>query len=141
MASTLYSAQVASGVQPRDAVGVNVAYGTYELSAALVINDVIQMVKIPKGATVTDVTLATDDLDSNGTPAIVLEVGDDGDTDRFIAASTVAQAGGVTTLGNIAGFGYAYTAENTIDVKVPTAPATGATSGTISIAVTYIMNN
>lgn len=140
MASTFYSTQVGSGVQARSGTGVCSVTGTYELTAALVINDVIQMVKIPKGASILETILATDDLDTASSPAIVLTVGDDGDTDRFTLVSTIAQAGGFVRMTNIAGLGYQYTADNTIDVKCTTAPQTGATSGTISLTVIYDMN-
>lgn len=114
-----------------------VAFGTYEISASLVVNDVIQMVRLPKGAVITGVTLGTDDLDTGGSPAIVLDVGDGGDTDRYIDGATVGQAGGITSSMMMTGFGHALTAEDTIDVLVQVAPATGATSGTVSLAVTY----
>lgn len=139
MASTLYAAAVGTTIVPKTASDTIVVQGSYELSAALVINDVIQMVKIPKNAVVDEVILGTDDLDTGGSPAIVLEVGDSGDTDRYIAASTVAQAGGVVRLGTVDGMGYTYTAETTIDIKVPTAPATGTTTGTLKLTVIYHM--
>ena len=139
MASTLTAAKVASTVQSRGGVGLTSVHGTYELAAALVVNDVIQMVKIPKGARIVDAILGTDDLDSGGSPAIILAVGDGTTADRFITGSTVAQAGGVTRLSQVDGIGYVYTAEDTIDVKVTTAPATGATSGTINLTVVYDM--
>jgi hypothetical protein len=111
----------------------------YEISAALALNDVLEMVKVPAGAIVVGCVLATDDLDTNGTPTIVLDVGDGSDTDRYIDGSTVGQAGGVTDFSNLAigGIGYTYTSEDTIDILVQAAPATGATSGTIKLSVFY----
>jgi hypothetical protein len=115
-------------------------YATYTLTAALALNDVIQMVKIPKGATILNVVLTADDLDTNGSPAIVLDVGDGSDTDRFIDGSTIAQGGGITNGMNVrTGFLYEYTAEDTIDVLVQVGPGTGATSGDIKLAVEYTM--
>lgn len=108
---------------------------SYEISAALVLNDVIQMITVPNGMTVIDVILGTDDLDTDGSPAIVLDVGDGSDTDRFIDGATVGQAGGVASLNEVDGMGYTYTAEDTIDVLVQVAPATGATTGTIKLTV------
>jgi hypothetical protein len=112
--------------------------GTYEITAALVINDVFQMVKVPTGAVILDVTLWTDDLESSGT-ASVLAVGDGGAAARFITTSAVGQAGGRQAMNVINGVGYAYTVEDTIDVSVTTAPTTGATSGTITLVVIYQM--
>jgi hypothetical protein len=110
----------------------------YTLSAALTLNQVIPMLPVPNGARITNVVLSTDDLDSNGSPAIVLAVGDTGSATRFISASTVAQAGGVTTLNQHGGHGYKYTADTIVNVKCTTAPATGATSGTIVLTVSYV---
>jgi len=117
-----------------------VVYATYTVTAALVVNDVIQMVKVPSGAIITGVTIGATDLDTNGAPAIVLDVGDGDDTARFIDGATVGQGGGSSDTLAVAGFGYTYSADDTIDVIVQVAPATGATSGTISLRVAYVLN-
>lgn len=140
MASTFKSAKCADGVQPRCGIGVTSVSGEYSIAAALVINDVIQMVKIPKGATILDMVLAADDLDTNVSPAITLDVGDGTTADRFIAASTIAQGGGVARLGQVDGVQFTYTADDTIDVKVKAAPGTGATEGHIRLTVLYTMD-
>ncbi len=115
---------------------------THELEAALALNDLIPMVTVPANCTITRVILGTDDLDSNGTPTLVLDVGDGDDTDRFIDGATVGQTGGITDMSDMAmtGFGYHYDSEDTIDVLVQAAPATGATSGTITLTVSYVMD-
>lgn len=145
MASTFTTAKVAATI-PAKATPQNVlaVSAKYTLAAALVINDVIQMLTVPKGAQILSLTLTSDDLDSNGTPLITLSVGDGALVDRFIKASTVAQAGGVARLGDgltvslLSGAnGYQYTVEDTIDVKVIAAPATGATAGDITLTVLY----
>lgn len=145
MATTFTASKVATSVPAKEEhQGLVQVTATYEIAAALVVNDVIQMVKVPIGARIVTISLAADDLDSGATPLITLDVGDGGDTDRFIAASTIAQAGGIARIGdNITGaaaadcLGYVYTADDTIDVLVHAAPATGATSGTITMVVTY----
>jgi hypothetical protein len=145
MASTLTAAKVASTVQAKETNQNLVAVvSTYELAAALVVNDVIQMVKVPLGAQIVNVLLATDDIDSGGSPAIVLAVGDGTTADRYIKGSAIGQTGGVAKLGDgvtaataADSLGYVYTADDTIDVKVTTAPATGTTTGTITLIVTY----
>lgn len=114
-------------------------YSEYAIGAALALNDLIRMVKVPAGATVLAVTLGADDLDTGGSPAITLDVGDDGDPDRYIAASTIGQTGAAPVSGILkAGFGYVYTADDTIDILIKAAPATGATSGTLRLSATYI---
>lgn len=141
-ATTFTSSQAASTINPRTCDNaVCSASGEYEITAALVISDVVQMVRVPAGATILEVTLATDDLDT-GAAAIVLDVGDGTTTDRFIDASLAAQVAAndvVSRINQVDGLNYKYTAEDTIDVIVATAPATGTTSGTIRLTVTYTM--
>lgn len=139
MASTFTTDRTASTAQARAGINFTSVIGTYELTAALVINDVVQMVKIPSGAVICEVILGVDDLD-DGT-ALVLDVGDGDSAERFIKDSTAGQAGGFVRLDQMAGLGYQYTAADTIDVKVSTAPGTGATSGTITLAVMYTMQD
>lgn len=139
MASTFKSVEVTANPSPRyNEKGVYALYGHYALAAALVINDVIQMVAVPAGARVLGVSIKTPDLDTHQTPTIALDVGDGDDTDRFIAASIIGQAGGqvnnmAATYGNADGYAKQYSADDTIDIKVLTAPATGATTGTIEL--------
>lgn len=108
--------------------------------------DVIQMIPVAKGTTVLNVFLTAEDIDSNGSPAITLDVGDGGDPDRFIDGSTVGQAGGIAQIGSgvaaaaIDGFPYTYTADDTIDVTVATAAATKA-AGNITLWAVLSMEN
>lgn len=138
-----FTADEAAATAPAKGEGMSgnckVVVAEYEITAALALNDVIQMVKVPAGAIVSNVVLATDDLDTDASPAIVLDVGDGGDTDRYIDGSTVGQAGGITDSSNLVidGIGYTYSVEDTIDVLVQVAPATGATSGTIKLIASY----
>jgi len=131
-------------VRPEDAVGhgvggnTKVATGVYTLTAALTQGQVIPMVAVPAGARVLDVTLSADDLD--GGAGLALDVGDGADADRYLAASTVAQGGGVARLSTHAGHGYRYAAGDTIDVTVQTAPAAGATSGSLKLSVLFVID-
>lgn len=129
--STYYSAEAG------DKLAV---YSKYSITAALVINDVIQMCRVPAGARITNVILKTADLDSGGSPSITLDVGDTGDTDRLIAAATIGQAGGTSSaLVSSTGQFYQYTAETIISVLVHAAPATSATTGDIELLVEYVL--
>lgn len=80
--------------------------GDYVTVAGIIINDVIEMVILPAGYVPVDAILATEDLDSNGAPAITLDLGLISGTagqvlntrtcaNEAFAASTVGQAGGV----------------------------------------------
>lgn len=109
-------------------------HAEYTITAALALNDEIQMIKVAPGCRVLDVIVSTTDLDTGGSPAIVLDVGDGNDDDRYVADTTIGQAGGMTRLSAFAGHGYTYTAADTIDVSVSTAPQTGATSGTVKLS-------
>ena len=141
-ATTFTSSQAASTVNPRTCENaVCVATGAYAIGAALVVNDVIQMVRVPAGATILEVQLSSDDLDSAG-PSIVLDVGDGSVTDRFIDGSLAAQVAAndvISRINQIGGVAYTYTAEDTIDILVQVAPATGASSGTLKLTVFYTM--
>ncbi|MGE4072719.1 MAG: hypothetical protein AB7E72_16240 [Lysobacterales bacterium] len=113
----------------------------FDLTAALALNDTIDMVKLPAGHVPVDLILDTDDLDS-GVAAIVLHAGlrkADGtndDPDAFIASSTVAQAGGVARLSAVAGLRIAAAdVDRNVYITVATAPGTGATSGKIGVTL------
>ena len=142
MASTFQSDAV-TGARPSidcaEAGEVKAVRGTYDLAAALVVNDVIELVKIPQGHVIVDAIVDCDDLDSDGSPAIVMDFGEvGGDVDALIAASTVGQAGGLARMDQKTGPRLiASSAEMTLGAKVTTAPATGATTGTIGLTVLY----
>lgn len=109
-------------------------------TGALALNDVLRMVKLPPGHRVVDLQVDCDDLDTNGTPAIVLDVGiEGGDVDAFIDGSTVGQAGGFARMAAIAGKRLAVNknAEQVVAILVQVAPATGATTGKIGLDVQY----
>jgi len=113
---------------------------TYALAAALVIDDLIHMVKIPAGATLLDVILDVPDLDTDVSPAITLSVGYTGALEAFISQSTVGQAGGIVRLSVPGGSQKLFAAEDTIQVSATAAPATGATEGTIKLTALYTMD-
>jgi len=88
-------------VYPDEAGKVLVSDGTYEITAAENVDEqTIALCSLPAGCIPLDFTLIVDDLDSHGTPAIVVDGGGisatEDSVDRImIPASTVAQAGGV----------------------------------------------
>lgn len=136
MAATTYTtpeAAEANIYQSRDATTGTVTV-SYE-APTLIINDVIQMVKVPRDSTVTDVILVTDDLDDGGT-SLTLSVGTGANDDYFIVANTVGQAGGLVRASAATAFPLALSANDTIDVKVIAAAGTSVT-GTINLTVTY----
>jgi hypothetical protein len=98
------SNKMLAGTQPKvlpSAGGVNVL-AIASLSTALNLNDTINMVQLAadasdpngSGPTIIGMVLDCDKLDSGGTPAITLSVGDSGSATRYFNASTIAQNGG-----------------------------------------------
>lgn len=105
----------------------------------LVLNAVIPMVRLPRGARVIDAVLRTGDLDS-GTAGI-LSVGVAGDTERYIrrvscqAVGSFRAGNDATASGTILAAA-ALTAETTVDILVQVAPGT-AVAGDVELAVFY----
>lgn len=106
-------------------------------AAQLTLNATLGSVKVPKGAVIIGVQLLSTDIDTGGSPAVVLGVGDSGDDDRLLSGATVGQAGGFSNTIAATGYAYQYTSETTVQVKVKTAPATAA-AGTLTYGVTYV---
>jgi hypothetical protein len=83
----------------------------------LAAGDIIQMVKVPKGARLVDLAVAWNRLAAASTgSAVILNVGDGVDNDRYMtqlsASSTSIQRG----IQRFDGMGYEYTADDTIDI-------------------------
>lgn len=149
MPTTYQTAAVATGIQPRADVGMHSVTGRFTGTVALAVNDIIEMVKVPKGATIQEVVLAVSSLDSS--TGVVLDVGLTGvDADIFIDGATIGRSGvgGVVRLGQGISTGidtaaellfadYVMTANDTIDVLVQTA-ATGTASTDFAIVLTAI---
>ena len=137
------TATAASAQQPSitpDAAGeVYAVRGSIALAAALALNDVIEMVKLPADCVPVDFTIDTDDLDSDASPALALSVGfTAGTAAEFRAAAAVGQAAGVVRMDSVLAPRVApTTADRTVGLKVTTAPATGATTGTIGFTLFY----
>ncbi|UYZ08272.1 hypothetical protein CFBP5507_04490 [Agrobacterium salinitolerans] len=137
---TLILSKYAKGTEPLSypsTAGEAVAIRfSHQLAAAPAAGDILELACIPSNCRVADIILDMDDLDSNGAPAMVVDVGimsgDFGKEDNartcgaeFFSASNLAQAGGVArpTLKTA----YRTTASNVdrgIGVKFTTAAAT-----------------
>lgn len=138
--TTYLSNKAQPGVAPKFLpAGAIAVCASYAFASAPSLNDLVQMMKIPAGATVVDMILDSDDLDSNGTPTMKFDVGDTTTAARFIAASTIPQTGGVVHTGVAAGTAYQYSADTWIYVKVNTAAATFA-AGTVRLTAVYTMD-
>jgi hypothetical protein len=103
---------------------------------ALSAGDVYQMVKVPVGAVITDMIVAFDLL---GGGNATCTIGDGNSANRYFASLSTG-ASGTTRMSLPGGFGYAYTAEDTIDVTFSTVTSASAV-GVVKLVVTYTNQN
>ena len=146
-ASTFPVAQSVSGA------GMCVAHGTIEVAANPVADDVYQMCRLPKGAVVVGGWIRSDDLDTNATETLDLDIGwaangvDAADPDGFgnlgvLGTDTVAgikpEAGYNYPLGGvlITDGPKTLAAETVVTVTCVATAATFA-AGTLSVVVFY----
>lgn len=116
--------------------GISENSGSIELAAALILADTIVLCKLPAGEVPVDLIGHVDDLDSDGSPALVMNVGlldVDGagdDPDCFVALGTIGQAAGIWRMSAVAAREIApRPRERLVVATVTTAPATGAAGG------------
>lgn len=124
---------------------LRVLYDSYALTADLSLADKIYFGKLPKGARVIDCILAFTALGA-GNLDVGYEYNKTGeagvltnDADAFLAAAAVTSAGtvGMIEQNNMVGMGYEIEGEADIVVSVQT--DTSASSGTIKLAVYYVV--
>src|SRR3954470_25019570 len=108
------SDKMADGKQPKvlpTAAGVHVLESAS--LTALALNDTISMLQLEgdpttagNGPAIIGMILSADDLDSNGSPTLMLAVGDGVVPDRFISGASIGQDGGVQYMNRSAALGY-----------------------------------
>lgn len=118
--------------------GVYAIYMSVSATAALTTSDVLNFGYVPENFRVVSGFLDADDLDTNGTPTLALNIGDADDADRLFAASAVGQAGTASNDVAVAGLGYKYEAKTLITGAPSTNAATGAAGGIRLCLVGYI---
>lgn len=114
--------------------GFDVITVTEELSGPFVLGQILTSLGVVPRLVVAGFDITVTSLDSNGAPAVVLEIGDGVDTDRFLSGSTIAQAGGTVEGRPVSAAWYRYTTLDTVDVRVATAPATSL-NGTVALSL------
>lgn len=127
---------------------VQAAYGHYDVAANPSANDIAQLCKVPAGAVVLGGWLRVEDLDSNATETLDIDVGWTDDPDGFgnfgvlngDAVTNYLPEGGILlplhgTLGNGP---VTFSAETTISATFIAAAATFA-AGTISLVVLFVV--
>lgn len=108
-------------------------------AAQLVLNNIFDLGTLPAGHKVIDAVLIPDDLDTNGTPTVALDVGiltgtpgDDVSSSRvcgaeFFSADVAARTGVISRMSLAGGFRVTPTeADRSIGLKIQAAPATAA---------------
>ena len=136
--STTYEAQAAGKVTLSQGVAdatLHVITTTYEASAAAA-NTVINLFKLPKDVVIQNFVVAHDDLGTG----VTIDIGDAGDTDRYVDGLNVSTAAGSTTGVLVDGLGYVIGTDTEHDDTVITATVLGAAAtGTIKVACYYSM--
>lgn len=114
------------------------ARGEFTLTAALALNDTIQLFDLPPRARIVSGFVKSDDLDSGGT-GLRIDVGDAGDTDRYLTggAGTPGPVAGVSDTLAATAYDYVTTAKTRVFATVSVAPTTGATTGTFVVFLEY----
>jgi len=114
------------------------------VGTAFIINDSVELCPLAKGLAIVldEWFLDCPDLDTNACPVIVVDLGDNDTSDKFLAASDVGLAGGLRDSmqdGVAASLPVSYIAGADKDFifTVTTAPATGATAVTIRGWIRY----
>ena len=109
---------------------------TVTCAAAPATTDTLNFFTMPKNSTVHLAVLKSSDMDTNGTPTLALNIGDAGSASRLFAASTVGQAGTLSTAIATTGAEYTYTADTVVTGVASNNAATGA-AGTVTLTVFY----
>lgn len=118
---------------------VKVSYGEIAFTGTITTADAATICNLPVGAVVLGAVIEADDLDTNGTPTITLNVGDVGSATRYFAAATVAQTGAAASASAATGLLYTVEAGNTaVRVAVAANAATSA-AGNVRVAVQYYL--
>lgn len=114
---------------------------TVALTTAMIdnANDEVELLWVPKGAVFDSAVISATDMDTNNSPTLAIDVGDDGDEDRIFAASAVAQAGTLSAAWARTAHGYKWTTATKIKAYIQTASATAA-AGSITFTIRYFVD-
>ena len=111
----------------------------YTMNPALSAGDVIQMVRVPAGATVASVRFAMIDVPTTHSGVITVNCGDGSDASAYGASVVLSGTAVALTSLPSRGMGRSYSAEDTIDFVVTAVSAAGA-SGGLRLVVSYTLD-
>lgn len=114
---------------------------TVSLTTAMIdnVNDEVELLVVPAGAVFDSAVVSATDMDTNVSPALAFDIGDDSDEDRIFAASTVGQAGTLSNTWARTAHGYKWTSATKIKAYVQAAAATAA-AGSITLTIRYFVD-
>jgi hypothetical protein len=148
--ATLTATRAASGFPASLYAGAGVlqaAYGSYDLSSEPGAADVLKICKVPAGAVILGGWLRMEDIDSDATETIDVDVGTAADPDAFgnfgvqtgdSVTGYLPEGGVLLPLhGTLKDGPVAVTSETTIQVTFVDDPATFA-AGTVTVVVLYV---
>jgi hypothetical protein len=120
----------------RKTYGRTVAIGTTDN----VTNNTVGAFMVPAGFVVTGIIAVATDMDSNGSPAMSISVGDSGSAARYLSASNIGQAGTSTTTLASTGLLYKNTVDSEVLITIATQAAT-AVAGTVDLRLDGYMDS
>lgn len=138
-----------SSPYPSEAGAVCALRATFSVPTDIAAGDIVELACLPPGCVPVDAIFDSDDLDTNGAPTIVWDVGimsgDWGDDDsvrtcgdEFFDGITTSQAGGVARTTEKDGFRVAASGSaRSVGAKLVTVGATPA-AGTIGLTLFYV---
>jgi len=148
--ATYTSSQVSGGQIPINERGASfIVFGSIALTTALANNDIVQLVQVPNGYKVLNVTIDVDPLDSNASPTLTGTVGDGSSAGRYITLTAAQLKSGVVLPNNVTGStGTVYAPATSggnaggtiIQFKATANPATWV-NGTMRLAVELQVDN
>jgi hypothetical protein len=112
-------------------------HATVTISAAPVINDVLNFGYLPPNAVVVAALLRASDMDTS--TGILIDVGDAGSATRYFSAATVGQTGTASASMAVTGIMYKTTAKTLIKGLINTAPSGTGAAGTVELAIGYFV--
>lgn len=102
--------------------------------------DVIQMCKVPSGARIIDMVLTVDGTGAAGVQSYTIgSMGDGNAAGRYLGTLSVVTSL-VQRLALVGGFGYSYSAEDTIDITIGTITSGTAATATVRLTLAYTNN-
>jgi len=119
---------------------VQTARAVVACTAAPTTSDTLNFFDMPANAVVVGGYLKSDDMDTNGSPTITLNIGDAGSATRFFSASTVAQAGTAAVESAANGLGYQFTSKTRVTGTAQANAATGV-AGNVELCLLYVVED